>query len=361
MKNSLSLSAMFLVAMLIIAGCGRPEGPPDESSAVAVPVEVLQVALGDVTVAVSATGTVEAREDIPMSAEASGQVEDVLVRVGDRVQAGEVLIRLDSELAALAVRQAEAQLLLAEADLDNAEAGLARAQNLWESKDISDAEFEASERLAKIARAGFMAAEAQLGSARRQLRNTEIASPTDGVVAFVYAEQGHLVALGAPVARIVDDREVQIEIGLTQDQVLDVRPGRRAEVRVRSLSGEVFEGTVEYVGPRADDLTKTYPARIVLANRDRKMLAGMVAEVTIEADELTDVVAIDRDWVVERYGEPAVFVVSDSLAVLSKVGLGRVVGDRVVVNSGLKPGDQIVTLGYDQLTENARVDVKNVR
>jgi RND family efflux transporter MFP subunit len=180
----------------------------------------------------------------------------------------------------------------------------------------------------------------------------------DGWVAFVHVEVGHMVALGAPVAHVVNDAAMQIDLGMSQDQVSGIRSGSSAEVRVRAVPGRAFKGKVEYAGPRADDMTKTYPVRVVLPNRSRELKSGMVAEVTVTTASFDDVVAIERDWVMERYGEPAVYVAVDSVAVMRKLELGRVIGDRVVVRSGLEPGDMLITLGLENLSENVRIDVK---
>ncbi len=355
----LFLMMVFLAVSLAVVGCGARGGEPAETAPVGVPVEVFAVAPSSIVATVAVSGTVAARDDVPVSAEASGRVEEVPVKVGDRVKEDQVLVRLDDELATLTLRQAEAQLLLAEADLDDAEANFGRAEKLRQNCDISDAEFEASERLAKVARAGFMAADAGRASAARQLRNTEIRSPIDGQVAFVHVEKGELVGAGTPVAQVVNDRFVEIEVGLNEDQVVDVRSGQRAEIRVRALPGEIFAGKVEYVGPRADDRTKTYPVKVVVPNHKRRLRAGMVAGVTVATREFRDATVIERDWVVDRYGEPAVFVAADSTAVVRKITLGRVIGDRVVVTSGLEPGDLVVSVGHEQLTENTRIEIKN--
>ena len=285
-------------------------------------------------------------------------MSEVPVGVGDRVAAGQVLVRLDSELAELALQQAEAQLLIAEADHETAEANLERARVLLENSDIADSEFEAADRAAKMARGGLLAADAGRSSALRQLRNTAIESPVDGTVAFVYARVGHLVAAGTPVAHVVDDSTVEIDIGLSEDQVAHIRSGQSADVTVRALPGEAFRGRVEYVGRRADDRTRTYPARIVVSNPRGRLRSGVVAEVVVAAREFEDSVVIERDWVVERFGEPAVFVVADSVAAVRKVSLGQIIGDRVVVLDGLEPGDRVISFGFQQLTEGARIDVR---
>lgn len=350
---------MFVI-LLFAAGCGPRGGPPEEAAPQAVPVEVTTVALGSAVSTVTATGTVAARHDVPVSAEASGRVSEVPVSVGDRVVAGEALVRLDSELAELAHQQAEAQVLIAEADHETAEANLERARVLWDNGDIADSDFEAADRAAKAARGALLAADAGRASAARQLRNTAIESPVDGTVAFVYAKVGHLVVAGTPVAHVVDDSSVEIDIGLSEDQVLHVERGQDARVTVRALPGDGFDGTVEYVGSRADDRTKTYPARITVANRGRRLRSGMVAEVVVTARAFEDAVVIERDWVFDRFGEPAVYVAADSLAAMRNVTLGQIIGDRVIVTEGLSPGDLVVSFGHEQLTENARVSIKNL-
>ena len=324
----------------------------------AVPVRVEAVAPASLTLEASATGVLEARDDVVISTEVGGQVEETLVRVGDRVYQDEVLLTLDDELASLGVRQAEAQLLMAEAELDDAETNLSRSASLWESEDISDVQYEAAQTREKAARASYMAAEAALGSAERQLRNTRVRSPIDGVVAFVHVEEGQLVAVGTPVAHVVNDDVLQVELGLSEDRVSDIVPGARADVRVRALGGRTFRGKVEYVGPRADDMTKTYPVRVMVPNSGHAIRAGMVAEVSVAAVEFNDVIAIQSDWVVDRYGEPAAFVASDSTAALRRLSLGRAVGDKVVVNSGLQEGDLLITLGAEQLTDGAPIEIR---
>jgi RND family efflux transporter MFP subunit len=357
MKRALAILPLLALA----AGCGPRGGPPAEEAApAAVPVEVTEIVPGTAVSTVTATGTVAARNDVPVGAEASGVVSEVPVQVGDRVDAGQVLVRLDSELAELALQQAEAQFLIAQADHEMAEANLDRVRTLWENGDVADSDFEAAERGAKAARGALLAAEAARASAARQLRNTAIESPVGGTVAFVYAEVGHLVAAGTPVAHVVDDGVVQIDIGLSEDQAVQVRPDQKARVTVRALPGEVFEGRVEYVGRRADERTRTYPARIIVANRGGRLRSGMVAEVVVQARTFENAVVIERDWVVDRFGEPAVYVAVDSLATIRPVKLGQIIGDRVVVLDGIEPGDLVVSFGYSQLTENARVSIKNL-
>jgi RND family efflux transporter MFP subunit len=352
------LAVVPLIA-LVIAGCGRQGEDSDGLRRPApIPVEVTAIERGSITAFVRGTGTIAARDDVLIAAEAGGRVVDVPVVVGDGVEVGDVLVVLDDELSALAVKQAEAQLLMAEADLRDAEAGLKRASYLWKSGDISDTDYEAAETRAIAAHSVHMTAEAVLAGSSRQLRDALVTSPIAGTVAFVHIEEGQLVAPGTPVVHIINDARLEVELGLGEEDVVNVKPGARAEIEVRPLPGEVFRGRVEYVGPRADDLTKTYPVGITVRNRDGALRAGMVADVGVAARVLRDVIVIQRDWVLDRYGEPTVFVAVDSVAVLRKISLGRVVGARVVVLAGLEPGDKLVTVGLSQLSDGARIGIK---
>ena len=353
------LMAVVPVIALVIAGCGRPGEGSDESRRPApVPVEVTAIERSSITAFVCGTGTITARDDCLVAAEAGGRVVGIPVVVGDDVEVGGVLVVLDDELPALAVKQAEAQLLMAEADLRDAEAGLKRASYLWKSGDISDADYEAIETRAIAARGLHMTAEAALAGSARQLRDTLVTSPIAGTVAFVHVEKGQLVAPGTPVVHVINDAELEVDLGIAEGDVVNVKPGARAEITVRPLPGEIFRGRVEYVGPRADDLTKTYPARVTIRNRDRALRAGMVADISVAAHVMRDVIVIERDWVFDRYGEPAVFVAVDSVAVRRKISLGRVVGARVVVLAGLESGDKLVTLGLSQLNDGTRIGIK---
>ncbi|MCD4690432.1 efflux RND transporter periplasmic adaptor subunit, partial [bacterium] len=198
-----------------------------------------------------------------------------------------------------------------------------------------------------------------LAAVERQFRDTEIVSPISGRVAFIYVEEGQLVALGTPAAHVINDDWLEVDFGIGEDRVVDVRSGLKASIEVSSLPGEAFSGRVEFVGPRADDRTRTYPVRVALRNRGGRLRAGMVAEVTIAARELVDVILIERDWIIDRYGEPALFVAADSVAVSRKVELGVVIGGEVVVRAGLESGERIVSVGYTQVTDGASIDIKS--
>lgn len=346
-------------ALLALAGCGRPGEEGAERGSETIPVDVVRVVAESVDATVTATGTLRAVDDVPVAAETSGRVVEVPVSVGDRVEEGDVLVQLDSELASLAYRQANAQWVVAKEELEDAAEAFERARALWENEDISEVEFEAAERRLEIARASYDGALAAVGTAERQVENAGVSSPVDGWVAFVHAEKGHLIAAGTPVAHVVNDATMQLDLGLGENQVTGVRVGDRVTVRVRALPGRTFRGSVEYVGRRADDSSRTYPVRVKITNPDRVLRSGMVAEAVVITGRYDGAIAVERDWVIDRFGEPAVYVAEDSVAVVRQVALGEPIGDRVVVRSGLREGELLISVGLDLLSDGARIEIKN--
>jgi multidrug efflux pump subunit AcrA (membrane-fusion protein) len=324
---------VFAGAALLLAGCGGRGQPQSERGVGAVPVEVVRIVPETVSATVTTTGTLRAVDDVPVAAETGGRVVEVPVSVGDRVEKGDVLVRLDDELAGLAVRQANSQWLLTKTELEDASDALSRAEVLWENEDISKVEFEAAQRRLEIARASYDGALAALGAAQRQLDNASVKAPVDATM--------------------------KLDLGLSEDQITGVHEGDPVSIQVRALPGRTFQGTVEYVGRRSEDVNRTYPVRVRLLNPGRELRSGMVAEATVTAGRFPDAVVVERDWVVDRFGEPAVYVAADSLAEVRRITLGKALGDRVVVTSGLSEGDLLITVGLDLLSDQARIDIKS--
>jgi membrane fusion protein (multidrug efflux system) len=348
-----------VAALLLLAGCGRPGPGATPGGAEAIPVDVVRVALESADATVVATGTLRAVDDVPIAAEAGGRVVEVPVSVGDRVEKGDLLVQLDAVLAGLAYRQANAQWAIAKTELDDAGVAFRRAESLWKSEDISEVEFEAAERRLDTAKASYDAALATVGTAERHVENCAVSTPVDGWVAFIHAEVGHLIPAGTPVAHVVNDATMKLDLGLSEDQITGVHKGDRVDIRVRALPGRTFSGSVEYVGRRADEVNRTYPVRVRVPNPGRELRSGMVAEATVTTGRFRDAVIVERDWIIDRFGEPAAYVASDSLAAVRRVTLGRPIGDRVVVTSGLAEGDMLITVGLDLLSDGAPIEIKN--
>ncbi|MFH1005906.1 MAG: efflux RND transporter periplasmic adaptor subunit [Candidatus Latescibacterota bacterium] len=368
-KHKTFLGAGFLG--ILIAGfalsCAQSDGEKRERAVAkdaeetAIPVEVQMVAGTPMTETIASVGTIEAWHDVMVSAEGSGRVIEVIVDEGDAVSKGGLILRLDEEWAALDVAQAEAQTQMARAHAAKSKRDLNRNEELFGTNDISVSQIEDIRLGAETAEAAMISAEVALKRARRQLADTEIKSPIAGKVALRHVDVGERVAPGAPVATVVDLSRIKVEISLSEREIAQVRVGQKAHLTVAAYPGKRFEGTVSRVGLKADAQARAFPVQIAVSeNPDEHLKSGMIARVGVDVNTNADVLLIPQDAVLERMGEQIVYVVVNNKAVKRSLDLGRRWDERVVVESGLTPGEQLVVAGQENLSEGMQVAVEEI-
>ena len=280
----------------------------------------------------------------------AGRVEGTaLLRVGAEVHIGDVLARV-VPLGAEDRGAVDADLAAAEADLALAEGALKRAESLYPSV--------VSEKDVLVARAGAAVARQRLaGLQGRQrawsgvgARGAELRSPIDGRVAFVRADPGAVVALGAPVVEVVDAGRLWLEARVFEIDASRVRgtsgamftvAGRRDPVVVDPAHG----GVVVAVGPAVDPLDRTVPVVFELPNPG-DLLPGSYANVRVFTDEEVLAVAVPAQAVVDDGGFPVVFVMDGGESFFKRrVALGVRDGDRIAVTAGVAVGERVVSRG----------------
>jgi RND family efflux transporter MFP subunit len=367
MKKKITMTARLgalLTAAVVLAACGDRTGPADEAEASdgtreAVPVATAPVRAGTAYEIVEATGTVAPRHQADIGAEVQGQVVEIVKDVGDWVQKGDVILRLDPELPDLSVAQAEAQFLGAEAAYRKAERDYQRNVKLFESQDISEFTLENSRLQMQSAKAAYLTAKAALEMAQRQRRKADITAPFNGWVARRYVDLGQTVAPGVPVVRVVDISSVKVEVGLAEKDIVKVRENQKAVLILDVYPGRTFPGRVSAVGPEADVRSRSFPVEISAANSaEQRLRAGMVAKVRIFTKELKGVPIIPRAALLERSNKTLLFVVRDGLAAEREPVLGVAFGDSVAVLEGVAPGETVVIAGQENLADGTRVVVR---
>lgn len=359
----------FVASLMLVAvatACGQTgSSEQDETAAAngtpeAVPVATVIARSGTAYEIVEATGTVAPWHQADIGAEVQGRVVEVAADVGDWVEQGDLILRLDPELYDLAVEQAEAQLLGAEAAFRKAKRDYQRNQKLYETRDISKFALESSLLQMQTAQAAYLTAKAALATARRQRRNADIAAPFSGWVARRFVDLGQTVAPGVPVARVVDITSVKVEVGLAEKDVVKVAKGQRATLTVDAFPGQEFAGQVATIGPEADPRARSFPVEIRASNTDQNRLrAGMVAKVRIFIRELKDVVVLPRAALLERSGQTLLFAIVNGQAQQRQPVLAAARGDSVAVLRGMQPGEEIVVAGQENLADGTRVIVQN--
>ena len=351
---------ILLVLVVIINGAGS--NPAKRQVLVEpVAVEVTPVAAATLEEIVSAVGTVNAARDVMVSAETAGRITNVLVKVGDHVRAGQVLVQVDDELKNVAVEQAKASLGAAEAAYRKAQRDYERSENLFSTGDVSDVERDAYRLGYRSAEAQYASAGAALKVARRAVNDAHITSPIDGIVASKKVEVGEMVNMGKEIANVVDLSSVKVKLSIPEEEVARLKVGQNAVLRLDAAPEQSFAGTVQTIGAKTENaMGHTYPVEVVVRNRETSILkAGMFARVDINANTVANALAVSRESIVNGDNEqPAVYVVNDNIATLHPIRIGVRSADQVQVLDGVRKGDLVISFGQKSLKDGSPVTYK---
>jgi len=234
------------------------------------------------------------------------------------------------------------------------------AQSAYESakKQLESAEANLVS-VKKRAELQIAAAQGQLDSIQAQLDNTAVIAPISGIVSQKYIEVGEMAIAGSPVAEIVNTKGIKIELSLTEFDIGKIFIGQEAEVSLAAYPDEKFIGTVYYVSPVADPASKKFPVKIQLENGDKKIKAGMVADVRIITGKQKDVLVIPKSAVFKEQGVEKVYVAENSKVKTKTVKTEVVDENRLKVVEGLSAGEEVIINGNYDLKEGDLLTIKN--
>ena len=350
---------------------GKNDTKVDEA---AVPVEVVCAAFHDFQDTTNAVGTLRARKTNLLSPKVTGNVDAVLVDIGDRVEAGQVVILLDRTSFELAVNQsdaayqsAEAAVAQAVAQLDQAQKEYRRATRLLSEKVIPQSRFDAAEATYNTAREAMAAIKGKysqsrvaLETAREHLKNARIRSSITGVVVERNVEVGQSVAPGVQVLRILDQTSMKTDVELPEKDFGHITVGASAVVTVDAYQGQDFPGKVTVINPMVDQRVRTFRVRIELSNPSGKLVDGMFARVRLLTGRKT-ALAIPRDTLNRLPGSGTfyVFIVKGDKVVKRTIKTGKVGNQYAEVLEGLTKGEKLVISGAGRLRSGMKVVVKD--
>ena len=317
---------------------GKKKGPDP------VPVEVAPATQRRIAASYSGTANLEVPADAQVVAKTSGVLLRVLVEEGDTVRAGQPLAQIEPARMQLEVARAQASMRRLQANYE-------RSKELFERKLVSA---DANDQL----RFEYEAAKAAYELAKLELSYTTITAPIAGVIAERMAKPGNLIALNAPVYRIVDNSHLEAVLNVPEREMRTMKAGLPIRMVVDALAGEVFQGEVGRISPVVDAQTGTF--RVVGVFRGQSQLKpGMFGRLSIVYDERDAALTVPRVALVEGAGESAVFVVEDGKAVRRVLRLGYVNGEFAEVLEGLEAGESVITQGRVAVRDGAPVEVLN--
>lgn len=288
----------------------------------------------------NAIGDGEAIRSVTVTPYSTGNLVEVLVQSGDRVQKGQVLARLDNDEQRIAADQARVTR-------DSARQRLGRAESLRSSSAVSTAEFQDAEAAVK-------AAELVLQNAELALSRRDVVAPQDGVVGIVSINPGDYVSTSSPIVMIDDRSEILVDFWVPERFATRVRVGADVSATAIARPGENFEGTIQSVDNRIDQASRTLRVRARLENPNDVLRAGMSFQVTMrfEGDLYPSVDPLSVQWSADG---SFVWRVKDDKAERVAISIVQRNPDKVLVSAKLAEGDAVVTQGLQTLRDGGTV------
>jgi len=371
MRNHAVTVSILLAATLAGCGCSKKHDADKKESA------VVTVSKGTTreTVRSSAlpetlevVGTVRARTSAVVSARIPGSINVLKVREGDRVHKGQILALLEAQENQAVAAAATAGIDEARQGVDEAQSRRKLADNTFErynilfnEQAISRQEFDVKQSGKEIAALNLSQAEARLKQAKERSRAasamsdyTRIIAPISGIITSKLVDLGATVFPAQPLMTIEDEGSFLLELAVPESLATRVKPGSSVLVALDAL-GSPFETRITEIVPAVDPASRSFTAKIALGKKTLK--SGMFGRGTINLGTTVSGITLPKKAVVEHGAMTSVWVLNnDNSARMRIIKIGKTVGDRVEILSGLSDGDSVVVSGVEKVSEGSKVE-----
>ena len=358
------------IAMLVIG----PGDSSEQGGKPSIPVEVEKVAFEPIQDIRELTGTIYPFYRYVVSPKVSGRMIEIRKRIGDRVETGEIIARLDDAEYQQAVIESEANLKIAQASLaetksqyELAQQELKRVQSLQEKGITSPSELDAAqtncsalESRLQLSQAQVEQRESSLKSSKIRLGYTVLAATEPGLIGERFVDEGSLLAPNSPVVSVIGIDKVIVRTTIIERDYGDINVGQSAEIVVDAFPAKRFSGTVARIAPMLEEASRVAQMEVEVINDSLVLKPGMFAKVRVVLDEKESARVVPSEAVISRGGEDGLFMVNQdsetnsAVARYQKITIGISTRDKTEV---LTPDIEglVVTLGHHLLEDGSPI------
>ncbi len=334
MIKKFALGIAVMIAIAAVVGCGKDSPNQKSFAKEKISVKVEKIEILDLEETVRFSGRLEGRQDIMVFPQMPGTIEKILVKVGDNVPKGKLLVVMKGET----LQQTRAQFNSAKQTYD-------RMKSLYQDSLIAPQSYDQ-------ARAGYLAAEAAY---RQVLDNTELRAPFAGTIVGKYFNEHDVYAPGAlGILRLAKTDQLKLPITIAAKDFRKLKAGMKARVTTEVFPDTTFEGTLENLSPGADPITGLFSGEIVLNNKDARLPVGVFVTTEVVVDVFANSMVIPRSAVV---ADSVVFIYDSGKVKSRVIESGLITSQIVEVKSGLESSDMVVTKGALGLKDGLEVYV----
>lgn len=294
----------------------------------------------------SRVANIQANEMVEIKSETEGVVQEILFDEGQKVEAGQLLVKLDETKLSATLAQAEANFKLSEANFE-------RSKQLFNDKLISQQEFDQNA-------AAFQANQANLDFSRRGLKDARIRAPFEGVVSSRLVSPGQIITRNSILTWLIDYDPVKVEFHVPEKFLGQVKEKQRIEVTVEAYPSEKFSGDVFFVSPYVDPTNRTALVKAAIPNPKTQLRPGMFANLNLAlvVREKSTVIPEAAVTQILTNSQAIVFAVDEAgTAQMRKIRTGVRLLGAVEVLEGLKPGEKVIVEGLQKVVPGAPVRI----
>src|SRR5450830_88515 len=363
-RSVLMVLLILLIAVAFMATRNRAPAP----AIVAKPAQVLEFLPSDVVVVgveplrqvLPLSGALRALNQVSVKAKVAGEVKEVLVRAGEAVSAGQVLVRIDASEYQFKVDQAKGALVASRGQLDIATKARDNNLALLDKGFISRNAFDNAASQFDIAKANVDSARGALDVAQKALNDTTIRAPIDGTISSRTIEPGEKVSTDNKLLDVVDLRQMELEAPVPSADILKVKLGQEVLVTVEGLPQPVT-GQVVRINPATQAGSRSIMVYVRIINPQGLLRAGMFADASLTLDKREAALTVPQAAVRNESGNSFVYAIEADKLVRHQITLGlRGVdhqGDAVEVSSGLQSGARVIKTNLGNLQTGTPVRV----
>jgi len=387
----------------------QKKAPPQRTKRPEIPVQVSPILSKPLTYSITMTGDIAPLMQVDLFPKVSGYLERIYVNLGDSVKQGQTIAQIDRTDYLQKVREAEARVAQARANLMDLEAG-ARAEELRQAEEVvrgAQSRFENArlhrermEALYKrqviskkewdVAEMEYTVAEAQLASSRENLKllrqgarqevreasqaklkeaeailsqerirlqHTQIIAPFSGQISRKYVDAGALVSSSTPIVNLVHTETVKVTAHVLEKDIPLLKIGMKGKVRTESFPGRIFEGKIARISSVLDPSTRTLQAEIEVSNSERLLKPSMFARIEVVLSEKPRALVVPKYAIVLEGGSKAIFIVQENQAVRRPVVTGIEQEQYVEILEGVSEGEQVIVKGQELVKDRSPVRV----
>ena len=310
-----------------------------EKTGISIPVTVAVVSEGSTDQELVRTGNLIPYKQAEIMATSAGKVLAVKYELGSYINKGATIVNVDSKLKELSLQATELNINKLKKDADRYTKLL--AGNAATEIQVNDTKYNYENALN------------QAEQIKQQINDATIKAPISGRVIKKNIEPGEFVNVGTSLGTILDVSRLKVQVMISESDVYKLKEGQHVQVKTDIYPDKKIDGVISYIAPLGDD-SHNYPVEIVIQNSSQ-LKAGTFVSVSFLQKTSQQALLIPRSSLVESIRNPYVYVMENNVAKQRKIGVGREMGDKIEVLSGLKAGETVITTGQINLSEGATV------